>query len=124
MPYSCFNIEFFSGLFLQSVDEDHDWGYELRLVNEEEYCGKLLVLTEHKASSYHKHKKKKETFVVLCGSVLVRINGVRSTLVSGDQVTLEPGDQHSFNLAAGYPRACILEVSTHHDDSDTYRENP
>ena len=43
------------------VDEDHDWGYQLRFVNNDEYCGKFLVLDNQTPGSFHYHIKKKET---------------------------------------------------------------
>lgn len=123
------------------VDEDHDWGYQLRLVNESEYCGKFLVLTNNKPGSLHYHKVKKETFIILYGVVFVEqytgevcegLFGWRYN-IPGDQVTIIPGIKHrmvlcneSNILGEGYHNytddyAVILEVSTYDDDNDTYR---
>ena len=45
------------------------WGFELIIVNCAEYCGKLLFLRKSATSSYHVHRKKKETFFCLDGQV-------------------------------------------------------
>lgn len=110
------------------VDDDHDWGYQLRLVNEDEYCGKLLVLENDLSGGNHYHKEKKETFIVLQGYVYLNVaaeddhgwstvhNGV---LEPGEQITIQPLERHwmgnSFDTAS-----IILEVSTHDEDGDTY----
>lgn len=110
------------------VDDDHKWGYELRLVNEPEYCGKLLVLESKESSSLHYHKEKKETFIVLSGDVKLTYYSsddrgeyaVNIVLHIGSVITLLPLQKHQFR-AINNTRARILEVSTHHEDSDTYR---
>ena len=74
------------------VDEEHDWGYQLRLVNEAEYCGKFLVLDTDAKGSFHYHVK-----------------------------TLDQLDRHYFKGLQGDGIAVIMEISTHDDDLDTYR---
>lgn len=102
------------------VDDAHEWGYELRLVNEPEYCGKLLILDSKESSSLHYHKEKKETFIVLAGTVFVVSPKVSGYFGTGETVTIWPRERHSFQVVDN-TRAVILEVSTHHEDSDTYR---
>lgn len=102
-----------------TVDDGHDWGYQLRLVNEAEYCGKLLVLTNGDPGSKHYHKLKKETFIVLSGAVNIRGRGSFQRLDPGEQVTFERGEWHQMWVQE--TPAAILEVSTHDADSDTYR---
>lgn len=104
------------------VDDDHEWGYELRLVNEPEYCGKLLILDSKESSSLHYHRKKKETFIVLSGEVELYFSGGDGDgkVVLTGRVTIEPLVRHRFR-AINNTRAIILEVSTHHEDADTYR---
>jgi quercetin dioxygenase-like cupin family protein len=105
------------------VDNNHDWGYQLRLVNNDKYCGKFMVLTNVKRGSDHYHKDKQETFIVLSGQVHVEIDNDSGvgwmTLCVGDKVTIEPGEKHLMQ-AVEVP-SIILEVSTHDDDNDTYR---
>ncbi len=113
------------------VDEEHDWGYQLRLVNEAEYCGKFLVLDTDAKGSFHYHVKKKETFTILQGVVFLRIdrkNGDDEWVTvfcnqcrPGDCFTLDQLDRHYFKGLQGDGIAVIMEISTHDDDLDTYR---
>lgn len=108
------------------MDDNHLWGRELRLVNNDEYCGKLIELTSSARSSIHFHGKKKETFIVLSGVVTVTYGNHSQDYHAGEQITVLPGQTHSFMLATepNNIRALILEVSTHHEDSDTNRLEP
>ena len=99
------------------------WGRELWIVNEDEYCSKILEINPGFHGSLHYHKNKKETFHVLEGTVRlkqldVRGNLIDETLSSGQTRTLYPRTGHEFSSYVG---ARILEISTHHDDSDTFR---
>lgn len=98
------------------LDEAHDWGYQLRLVNNETYCVKLLVLTNSVHGSHHRHPLKDEAFVVIKGEVFVkRLSRVGLHKV-GDSVRMEPGVAHEM-WAKEIP-SVLLEVSTHDDDLD------
>lgn len=107
-----------------TVDNDHDWGYQIRMVNEDEYCGKLLVLENTERGGYHFHKEKKETFIILQGSVKMHIDSpsidseVYDLLDVGKWITIQPGEAHW--MEAVYATAIILEVSTKDDDEDTH----
>lgn len=115
------------------VDENHLWGRELRMVNRSatadcsaEYCGKLIELTYPARSSIHYHKEKTETFIVLNGVVTIQLGNAMRDYGVGEQVTIYPGQKHSFMIARknNGRKALILEVSTHHEDEDTYRVEP
>ena len=110
--------------FREGPHFDHKWGYEIWLVNNKRYCGKLLVLENTTPSSLHYHKKKTETFIVLSGRAkIVRVSKTGLTtagmMMPGDSVTIPKRLTHRFQAVEG--DAVILEVSTHHEDSDTYR---
>lgn len=111
-----------------SVDSDHKWGYELRLINNKQYCGKLLVLTDKKQqSSPHYHPvKNKKTFFVLSGRVNIVVLGSRGhngyCYGVGECVTLIPGMEHRFSLSPCCEEALILEVSTQHYPCYNYSE--
>jgi mannose-6-phosphate isomerase-like protein (cupin superfamily) len=47
------------------------WGYEKWIENSREYCGKHLHVVPPKWCSFHYHKKKKETFYVIGGELLL-----------------------------------------------------
>ena len=99
------------------------WGCETWLVNEEEYCAKILEIIPGYQCSLHRHEIKKETFIVQAGVVRLEQRGVRGEvidemLVEGDSRTIMPKTPHRFSSHNG---ATILEVSTHHSDSDVVR---
>ena len=104
------------------VDANHKWGRELRLVNGI-YCGKLLELSVPGCpGSLHFHKNKTESFVVLSGMVHILTPDsdiTEAIYYPGNVLTLIPGQRHQF-WAVTNP-ALLLEVSTPHKDSDTYR---
>ena len=107
------------------IDKKHGWGFEIRCVNNELYCSKFLVLTNpHVTSSLHYHKNKDETFCVMSGEVNIEIrngNDIPKSRIytAGMQVRIKPGVRH--RVYAHSSQAVILETSTHHEDSDTYR---
>tara|TARA_Y100000310_G_C20703453_1_gene832253 strand:- start:8934 stop:9344 length:411 start_codon:yes stop_codon:yes gene_type:complete len=94
------------------------WGQEIGLVNDG-YCGKLLVLDEDAESSYHYHPKKKETFYCIEGYATLTIEGKDYKMAPFLRAkTIFPNERHKFR---GDTSAVILEISTHHDDSDVVR---
>ncbi len=105
---------------LESMEHvDKVWGLEHWLVNNKEYCGKLLALKKGAICSYHYHPIKKETFYILAGAILLTVNDI-DYLIDNDSSprTIEPGNKHKFE---GITDALILEISTHHEDSDCVR---
>ena len=95
------------------------WGQELWLVNTSLYCCKVLVIKKGAECSYHCHKVKTETFIGIKGAAKLTIDGeVYDLSPSARGKTIFPGEYHKFEALTS---AEILEVSTHHDDSDSYR---
>jgi quercetin dioxygenase-like cupin family protein len=101
------------------------WGYELWIVNNEEYCGKLLVFNKNKKFSMHYHLLKKETWYVVTGQfeycwVNTENAELKTILLNeGDIIDLERVQPHQ--LKALTENATIFEVSTTHYDEDSYR---
>lgn len=106
------------------------WGSETWLVNNSQYCGKLLHLTPGYQCSLHYHPIKKETFHILAGAVRLEVykNGVplnpqdrvELILQEGQTYHLLPKTPHRFS-AASLEGATILEISTPHSDADVVR---
>lgn len=94
------------------------WGQEFWLCNNSHYCSKILRLREGYQCSLHFHKLKTETFLVLSGHVKLEVPDVTVTLLPGDRYNIHPGMEHRFT---GLTDALILEVSSMHLDSDSYR---
>lgn len=95
------------------------WGSEEWIVNTEEYCGKILNLNKGFRCSMHYHKNKDETFYIIEGKVLLEHDGKMKILKTGDIQRIEPGQKHRFT---GLKNSKIIEFSTYHEDSDSYRE--
>lgn len=103
----------------------HHYGLEkfretgLTLINcvNREYCKKLLVLLPGQSHPQHHHVEKEETFIVLHGSFVVRLDGRERTLVKGDTLTVPRGTPHSFRSDQG----CVFEeISSTHKAGDSY----
>lgn len=95
------------------------WGIENVLANEPEYCLKELRVFAGKKCSLHYHPIKKETFIVKRGLVMLERQGYQDELLKpGEARTILPGTPHRFSSIYG---AVIMEVSTHHEDSDVVR---
>lgn len=94
------------------------WGEERWIVNNESYCGKMLVLRKGFQCSLHRHPVKHETFYLQSGQVRMELNGAIHIMQPGDSVDIESGTWHRF---AGLRDSVIFEFSTHHDDADVER---
>jgi mannose-6-phosphate isomerase-like protein (cupin superfamily) len=102
------------------------WGTENVLVNEPEYCLKILYLYPGRKCSLHYHTIKKETFSVQSGLVRLEQRDLRGhpideLLKPGETRTIMPKTPHRFSSTHG---AVMLEVSTHHEDEDVTRIEP
>ena len=103
-------------------------GYELWIINNELYCGKLLVFKAHKQFSMHYHLLKDEAWYISKGEfeykfIDTETAELRSKIVKeGDCIHLMPGQPHQ--MLALEEGATIFEVSTQHFDSDSYRVLP
>lgn len=101
------------------------WGEERWLVNIPSYCAKILFMNAGKKMSWHYHKEKEETFIVLEGFCEVvygwdeNISNSKSRkLASGDRFHVPVGLVHQV---IAIESSKILEISTFHQESDSYR---
>ena len=101
------------------------WGFEKWIVNNEEYCGKLLYFVKGKRCSCHYHVLKDEVFYIQSGKILVKYSD-QDDLESANEVVLKKGD--NFHVYRGLRHQMIaledtelFEFSTQHFDSDSYR---
>ena len=103
------------------------WGHEVIFVNNELYCGKLLVFKKGAKFSMHHHLIKDETWYVINGVFEVsyidtKTAEVRSvTLMSGDVWRNEPCEPHQLKCLQ---EGTIIEVSTPDSVEDNYRVFP
>jgi rfaE bifunctional protein kinase chain/domain len=94
------------------------WGYEQWIENNEKYCCKILGLNKGFQCSLHYHKNKDETFLVTSGHVRLELGDQVMHMRQGSFARVLPNTPHRF---AGIEDSVIMEVSTHHEDSDSYR---
>lgn len=100
------------------------WGHEVVFANNDFYCGKLLVFKKGAKFSMHYHIYKDETWYVEEGKFIYRYIDTRTAeiievnLSEGDCVRQLPGQPHQLEALT---EGVIFEVSTHHDDEDSYR---
>lgn len=102
---------------------DKQYGRDLEFVNEEEYSFRIVELENLAESKPHRHAVKKQTFLILGGSVTIDIEGSALDYGPGEQVTVLPGRTHNFKVSASsekaylsFNKALILEIATHHED--------
>jgi mannose-6-phosphate isomerase-like protein (cupin superfamily) len=112
------------------------WGQETWFVNRD-YCGKRLIFAEDHRCSAHFHKNKHEVFLVTHGRIqletfrvikgLTRSNETVSIILPkgayilevGQTAEIPPGCIHRMTALCG--NAAMIEFSSHHEDSDSYR---
>lgn len=106
--------------------EIHDkvWGSEEWVVNNKHYCGKLLNVKKKFRCSTHFHKKKRETFYLLSGLILLEVQESGATcsylMREGDSYDLDLNQPHRFT---GLEDSVIFEFSTQHFEDDSYRSS-
>jgi quercetin dioxygenase-like cupin family protein len=66
----------------------------------------------------HYHKIKDETFLVVKGHIRLEHGKKVLHMRPGDFVRIPPGVKHRFR---GMEDSEVMEVSTHHDETDSYR---
>ena len=100
------------------------WGKEVIIHNDDEYCGKLLILNAGAQFSMHFHMKKKETWYVQEGTLLLTYIDTKDAtehekeLNVGDIVEIDRGDPHQLYAITD---SLIFEPSTPLFDDDSYR---
>lgn len=104
---------------------EKNWGHEKWIVNNEQYCGKLLFFHQNKRCSWHYHKIKDETFYLQSGLILLK-HSFDDDITLAKEARLRPGD--SFHIPVGLRHQMLallpselFEFSTQHFDSDSYR---
>jgi mannose-6-phosphate isomerase len=104
-----------------------EWGGELWLANNKkyDYSGKILTIDPGFSTSLHFHANKHETFYILEGELEVVTVDTDTAeeglhfLVPGDAFEISPHTPH--RLRANGVEVKFLEISTFHEDSDSYR---
>jgi mannose-6-phosphate isomerase-like protein (cupin superfamily) len=94
------------------------WGHEKWVENNDKYCCKILSVNKGYQCSLHYHEKKDETFVVTQGHIRLELGSEVHHLYPGSFMRIPPKTPHRFT---GIEDSLITEVSTHHDEADSFR---
>ena len=107
--------------------EPKSWGYEEWIVNNDQYCGKRLHFdVKDGCTSLHFHVLKHETMYVESGSfhvIMIDRHGVHDSKYMGPGDSLEIPRFTPHRIIATKVPAVLVEFSTHHQNSDSYRIN-
>ncbi|MAH46885.1 hypothetical protein CMI37_13730 [Candidatus Pacearchaeota archaeon] len=103
------------------------WGYEIWMANnkKENYCGKILYIKKGHSTSMHFHANKHETFYMLEGKLEIDILDTQNIkkhtkiLQEGDVFVLDRLVPHM--LKASKSDVKFVEISTYHEEEDSYR---
>lgn len=109
------------------------WGWELWIVNNEKYCGKLLFIKQGHFCSMHYHKIKDEVLYVQQGKVEFIYERPKEESHTGQEIVdpiahvimtpgqafhVTPEGKHQMHALED---TLIVEFSTQHFDEDSYR---
>ena len=103
------------------------WGGELWIANDSchDYCGKILYIKKGESTSMHFHGKKHETFYVLEGTLEVKFidteTGEEETVRATHGESMKMPTVTPHKLSAPIDDVKLIESSTYHMDSDSYR---
>lgn len=101
------------------------WGFEKWIVNNEEYCGKLLYFVKEKKCSWHYHILKDETFYLQSGKIVLKYSDNDEISLS-KEIILTRGDKFHVYRGLRHQMMAIedtelYEFSTQHFEEDSIR---
>jgi mannose-6-phosphate isomerase len=89
--------------------KEKPWGYEELVECNDKYVVKKLFMKSGHSCSLQYHKLKRETIVVLTGSLLIRVGDTNQIYTSGNTVTIQPYQIHRMEAQTD----CLyMETST------------
>lgn len=112
---------------LKSEIVSKGWGFEKIIVNNTDYCGKILHFNKGAKFSGHLHREKRETFFILDG--YVKVTGINTENAEPYFIFLQKGEildipRNTIHQIEALEETDIIEFSTCHKDSDSYRYFP
>ena len=85
------------------------------------YCKKLIVVLPGQSHPEQYHERKEETFHMLHGELVLRLDGADQVCRPGSVVTITPGMRHAFASRTG---AVFEEISSTHAVDDSFYTDP
>jgi len=99
------------------LEQFERYGITMVTVVNRGYCKKLIVVLPGQSHPEQFHKLKEETFHVLHGELLLRLDGEERICGPGSVATIAPGVRHSFESKTG---AVFEEISSTHFANDSF----
>ncbi|MCK9379671.1 MAG: N-acetylneuraminate synthase family protein [Sulfuritalea sp.] len=103
------------------IDRFAQFGLTMITIVNREYCKKVLVMLAGQTHPEQYHRQKEETFIVLHGTMTLKLDGVAQTVKPGDVVTVERGVRHEFHTETG---VVFEEISSTHIQNDSFYTDP
>ena len=89
---------------------DKPWGYEEWIEINDNYVVKRLFMKKGNKCSLQYHQKKKETVMILKGTITLILNNQKKIMKPFDVITIDPGDVH--RMYAESDDCLYMECST------------
>lgn len=102
------------------LERFHDYGAAIIDCINREYCKKIIIQLPGQNHPSHYHSRKEETFQILYGILISKIDGLERIHHPGDVVLVPRGAWHSFRSEQG---AIFEEISTTHYNDDSFYED-
>src|SRR5574337_1868854 len=109
---------------------DKRLGFEELLFNTDRLCVKKLIIFPNASFSMHFHKDKQEVFYLIQGRIKIELidthnaDVVKYILHPGESILINSLTPHKVTSLITDDSSIIIEASTHHEDSDSYRVLP
>ena len=118
-------VEYIKPTFVEKV-----WGTE-EIIHNKEHCVKIMKLKSGYEVSSHLHFNKKESFILISGSLVIETIDQKGILTTTtltqplESFTLDNGVPHTFYCPDDQEEDTVfLEASTHDESTDSYRIRP
>ena len=103
------------------IENFEQFGSTVITVVNREYCKRLIVLIPGQTHPEQWHNLKDETYHILHGEILLKLDGVERTCVANEIVTIPRGVRHGFTTKTG---VVIEEISTCYVPGDSLYTDP
>jgi len=103
------------------IEQFDRFGLTMITIVNREYCKKILVMLGGQTHPEQYHRQKEETFVVLHGTMTLKLDGAAQTVKPGDVVTVERDVRHEFHTETG---VVFEEISSTHIKEDSFYTDP
>lgn len=101
---------------LRNHREDRPWGSFENHAHRDDWHLKVITIHDGKRTSLQHHTHRKETWVVVEGTIAATVGNEEVILTQGGIVVVEPEQRHRIHAVGGHAK--LVEVSLGHFDED------